>query len=217
MTIKLPMKAFDLKNEARLELRQCIVGPWSVNAYGVVCPLSGKSLLVDPGAEPEQLKRMLADSEPVAAVITHGHPDHTGALQAMRRAMKLPVMAFAEGGVQADRTLAEGDCISVGHFKLRVYHTPGHAADAICLAFESDCRILVGDVIFEGGPGKTWSAAEFQTTRGTLRRILAQWPDDSVCYPGHGPAFRLSDQRFLIEAFLKKDHGAFYGDATWGM
>jgi hydroxyacylglutathione hydrolase len=75
----------------------------------------------------------------------------------------------------------------------------------------------VGDAIFEGCPGHTSSAEAFQTILRTLRDIILAWPDDTECYPGHGPAFRLGDKRAVIEAFLSRDHGSFFGDATWEM
>jgi glyoxylase-like metal-dependent hydrolase (beta-lactamase superfamily II) len=87
----------------------------------------------------------------------------------------------------------------------------------LCFALEGDPRVVVGDTIFEGGPGKTWSAEDFQTTLQTLRQVILAWPDETVCYPGHGPHFRLGDRRAAIEAFLRKDHGEFCGDATWDM
>jgi glyoxylase-like metal-dependent hydrolase (beta-lactamase superfamily II) len=80
-----------------------------------------------------------------------------------------------------------------------------------------DNRIIVGDTIFEGGPGHTSSPKAFQTTLRTLRNIILTWPDETVCYPGHGASFRLGDKRAAIEAFLSKDHGALFGDATWEM
>ncbi len=82
---------------------------------------------------------------------------------------------------------------------------------------ERDHRIIVGDTIFEGGPGKTWSAAGFARTLQTLGTVVLAWPDETICYPGHGPDFRLGDRRALIETFLAKDHCAFFGDATWRM
>jgi glyoxylase-like metal-dependent hydrolase (beta-lactamase superfamily II) len=87
------------------------------------------------------------------------------------------------------------------------------------ISFEllNDSRIIVGDTLFDGGPGRTWSAEQFQTTLKTLREIVLNWPDETTCYPGHGPSFRLGDRRAAIEAFLNKDHGDFYGDATWDM
>ena len=105
----------------------------------------------------------------------------------------------------------------MGVHELGVIHTPGHRDDQICFGIRKDNRVIVGDTIFEGGPGKTWSAGDFQTTLNTFRRIVLAWPDETVCYPGHGPFFRLGDRKHLIEAFVQKDHGAFFGDATWEM
>jgi glyoxylase-like metal-dependent hydrolase (beta-lactamase superfamily II) len=59
--------------------------------------------------------------------------------------------------------------------------------------------------------------AGFRTTRQTLRTVVLSWPDETICYPGHGSEFRLGDKRAAIEAFLSKDFGEFYGDATWDM
>lgn len=205
---------------ARLELRICQVGVWELNSYVLVCPATGRSVLIDPGAEPNALADMLAGSEPVAILLTHSHLDHVGALDEMRARLNVPVMAHPGSGdpkLNADRWLRHGDTIAVGEHSLRVYHTPGHTDDQICLAIEGDHRIIVGDTIFEGGPGKTWSVEGFQTTLRTLREVILSWPDDTICHPGHGPHFRLGDKRAAIEAFLSKDHGDFFGDATWDM
>ena len=198
------------------------VGEWQMNAYGLVCPARRQSVLIDPGAEPGRLSEMLADTQPVGILITHTHPDHIGALEEMRARLQVPVMAHAGPHWQglelaADRWLDDGDEVQVGEHRLKVYHTPGHTSDIICFAIAGDERIIVGDTIFEGGPGKTESAEDFATTLRTLREIVLRWPDETVCYPGHGPHFRLGDKRAAIEAFLSKCHGEFFGDATWEM
>ena len=36
------------------------VGPWGLNAYALVCSKTRKSILVDPGAEPDALDKLLA-------------------------------------------------------------------------------------------------------------------------------------------------------------
>jgi glyoxylase-like metal-dependent hydrolase (beta-lactamase superfamily II) len=87
----------------------------------------------------------------------------------------------------------------------------------LCFDLVHDPRIIVGDTIFDGGPGKTWSAEDFMVTLYTLRTIVMAWDDNTICYPGHGPSFRLGDRREAIEAFLNKDHGNFFGDATWDL
>ncbi len=206
----------------KLELRIRRVGPWGLNSYGLICPTTGQSLLFDPGAEPDTLTEMLAGSSPLAILLTHTHFDHIGALEEMRARLKVPVLAHPgphAGGTElpADRWLRHGDTVAVGEHTLRVYYAPGHTDDQVCYAIEGDPRVIVGDTIFEGGPGKTWSAEGFRTTLKTLRQVVLAWPDETLCYPGHGPHFRLGDKRADIEAFLGKDHGAFFGDATWGI
>ena len=199
-------------------LRVRPVGPWQMNAYALACPVSRQSVLIDPGAEPGTLKAFLADTLPVAILITHSHPDHTDALEEMRQSLRVPVMAHpAFAGATIDRGLADGDILTIGRYRLKAHHTPGHTPDQICLSVKGDNRIIVGDTIFEGGPGKTWTPEDFQTTLNTLRRVILAWPDDTRCYPGHGSSFRLGDIRKQFESFLAKDHGRFCGDAVWRM
>jgi glyoxylase-like metal-dependent hydrolase (beta-lactamase superfamily II) len=194
------------------------VGPWQMNAHVLACPAGMQSVLIDPGADPGSLEAMLEGTRPVAILLTHSHPDHIGALREMRSRLRVPVMAHpAFAGGQIDRALEAGDTIAVGEHRLKVHHAPGHTPDQVCFAVEDDERIVVGDTLFEGGPGKTWSPEDFKTTLETLRRVVLAWPDDTRCYPGHGGPFRLGGIRSAIEAFIARDHGPFCGDATWGM
>jgi len=208
-------------SQLKLVTRQ--VGPWGMNTYALICPSSNQSVLIDPGDDPETLKEMLGDSQPVAILLTHTHVDHIGALPEMREAHDVPVMGndgpHEPGGkdIQADRWLRDGDTVSVGEHTLRAVYAPGHIGDQICFVLENDHRVVVGDTIFDGGPGRTWTSEGFKTTLETLRNVVLPWPDETICYPGHGPHFRLGDRRAEIEAFLAKDHGDFFGDATWDM
>jgi len=208
-------------SQLKLVTRQ--VGPWGMNTYALICSDSKQSILIDPGDDPETLQEMLGDSQPIAILLTHTHVDHIGALAEMREALSVPVMGndgpHEPGGkdIQADRWLRDGDTVMVGEHTLRAVYTPGHIGDQICFVLEDDHRVIVGDTIFDGGPGRTWSSDGFKTTLETLRNVVLPWPDDTVCYPGHGPHFRLGDRRSQIEAFLAKDHGDFFGDATWDM
>ncbi len=205
-----------------MELRTRPVGPWPMNTYVLVCPESGESVLFDPGAEPDTLQAMLHDTQPTAIILTHTHRDHIGALDEMRQRLQVPLMAHtgphsAEISLEADRWLNDDDTVQVGQHRLRAIHTPGHSHDMLSFAIEGNHRVIVGDTVFEGGPGRTWSHQDFRQTLSTLRAIVLTWPDETVCYPGHGPAFRLGDKRAAIEAFVQKDHGSFFGDATWDM
>jgi len=128
-------------------------------------------------------------------------------------------MAHAEGmenrQVAADVWLRGGERLPVGDRHVTVTHVPGHAPDQLCFGCEQDHRIIVGDTIFDGGPGKTWTVQAFETTLNTLRKIVLAWPDETECFPGHGASFRLGDIRSRVERFVGRDHGDFFGDATW--
>ena len=206
-----------------LQLETRAVGPWPMNTYALICPNTNQSVLIDPGADADVLREMLGSGEPAAILLTHTHPDHIGALDEMRQKLNVPVMGN-DGpheplgkDVGLDQVLRDGDTFTVGAHTLRVYYAPGHIGDQICFALEDDHRVIVGDTIFDGGPGRTWSSAGFQQTLQTLRNVVLAWPDETICYPGHGPSFRLGDRRADVKRFLQKDHGDFYGDATWQM
>ncbi|MDM8528273.1 MBL fold metallo-hydrolase [Anaerolineales bacterium HSG24] len=203
----------------QLTLKMANVGEWDMNSYALICPETKQSVLIDPGDDPDKLMTMLGDSRPVAIWLTHTHHDHVGALDEMRQRLKLPVYAHPGKHVvdpQANHWLEHGDVVHVGNHRCEVYYTPGHIGDQICFALQNDTRIIVGDTIFEGGPGKTWSHVAFVQTLNTLRDVILPWPDESVCYPGHGPHFVLGDKRAKIEMFLARQHPRdFFGDAVW--
>lgn len=205
-----------------MELRTRTVGPWPMNSYALVCPTTRHSVLIDPGAEPDELAAMLDGTTPVAILLTHTHPDHIGALEEMRNRFGTPVVAhpgpYVTGvALRVDRALAHGDGVMVGASTIRAWHTPGHTADMVCYLVDGAPIAIVGDTLFDGGPGRTWSADDFCTTLVTLRTIVLAWSDDTICYPGHGPSFRLGDRRAAIERFLAHAPKGFFGDATWDM
>ncbi len=204
----------------KLILKSASVGPWPMNTYALICPETNQSVLIDPGAEPDTLMAMLGSSTTLAILLTHAHPDHVGALGDMKERLKVPVYmhpADSPMGVMADNWFADGDTFTVGNYRLRIIHTPGHTPGMVSLMLP-DPRAIVGDTIFEGGPGKTWAPHYFKVTLETMRNIVFKWPDETECFPGHGPAFRIGRERPAFEAFLKRKHPAeLHGDVTWDM
>jgi glyoxylase-like metal-dependent hydrolase (beta-lactamase superfamily II) len=189
-----------------------------MNSYALICPDTQQSVLIDPGAEPDQLMTMLADSKPVAIFLTHAHTDHVGALTEMRTRLNVPVYmhpADSPMGVIADVWFADGDAFTLGEHTLRLIHTPGHTHGMMTIMLP-DRRAIVGDTIFKGGPGKTWAPHYFAVTLETMRNIVFQWPDETVCFPGHGPSFRIGDERPAFETFLQRERPAnLFGDVAW--
>ena len=99
------------------------VGPWPMNAYILIDETTQSSAIIDPGADAEQLLSAVLDTRVAAILVTHGHADHVGALDAVRSATEAPVYMNpidARGfNLQFDQALDDGQLISIGEQQLR--------------------------------------------------------------------------------------------------
>ena len=202
-----------------LKLIEKAVGPWPMNTYVVIDDGTNTSAIVDPGAEAETILSLVEDTQVAAILITHGHADHVGALGEIMAGTKAPVyinQLDVEGfNLDYDITLLDGQIIPIGDQQLRAIHTPGHTPGMTCLDL-GDGRIVVGDTIFVGGPGKTWSKKDFATTMHTMQEIVFSWPDEARFYPGHGPSGTIGGERPAFESFVARGWSRkLYGDVTW--
>ena len=204
---------------AHLELQRLELGPWPMNCYLLRCLVSGELAVVDPGSDAETILEAV-DHAPVRFIfLTHGHPDHIGALEAVRQASGAPVAvhpADAERfGVQADILLGDGMEVGVGEGYVSIAHVPGHTPGSICLRLNG--QVLVGDAIFPGGPGYTASPQDLMQSLDSLGQTVFTWSDATELYPGHGGHTTVQAERAAFRRFAGTDHPAdLFGDVTWG-
>ena len=163
-----------LKNVQRLTAPNpgVMTGP-GTNSYLVGDPATGY-IAIDPGpADTEHLERLwrAAGGDIRMIVCTHSHPDHSpGAapLQQMcQRAGRAapPILglpsaptARADSAFTPDRALSNGELLTLtgkgldGEIThtLQVVHTPGHAANHVCLLLREDGLLFSGDHILNG-------------------------------------------------------------------
>jgi len=96
----------------------------------------------------------------------------------------------------AAHLLAEGDEIELGKTRLRVLHTPGHSPGSVCFYDAAGGTVIGGDVLFQGSIGRTdlWEG-DYDTLIASIREKLLVLPDETVVYPGHGPATTIGVER----------------------
>jgi glyoxylase-like metal-dependent hydrolase (beta-lactamase superfamily II) len=206
-----------------LDLRALSVGEFESNCYLLSDPGTGDALLIDPGAEPKRILDWLGDVGIQRILITHGHSDHVGALEAIRDEFDIEVgihpLDVDEFGLKADFALATGDRVPIGASKLEIVHIPGHTPGSVGLRILEDggsLRALVGDAVFPGGPGHTQTPEDLETLLQALETTVFTWPDETEIFPGHGESTTVGTERPAFESFIKSSRKlGLCGDVTW--
>ena len=190
----------------RVVVRKRCVGPWENNAYAVICRTTGISVLVDAAAEPDALVELLDGSRPSAILTTHGHPDHVGAVEELRRRLGVPWHLHPADaplvGLEPDEPLLPGEIV-VGEVRLAAVHTPGHTPGSTCLV--GDGYVLTGDTLFPGGPGATRGpGSSFEAIVASIRDRLFSLPGDTLVFPGHGLDTTIGAERPHLEEWVAR-------------
>lgn len=187
-----------------------VKGYFEENCYFYIDEVTKHGFLIDPGAEAKRLLSLIRregwDIE--AILLTHGHFDHTGAVNELREALGVPVYAhedadrylldprmnlsaFCVGNwtVRNVKYLRHGDTISLKAnpaFSLRVIHTPGHTTDSVVYYSEKDRVAFVGDTIFKGSIGNyQYPGGNRQDIVKSITEKILALPDATILYSGH--------------------------------
>jgi glyoxylase-like metal-dependent hydrolase (beta-lactamase superfamily II) len=209
-----------IAKDGRVQIERLQLGPFGTNTYIMTSQKTKEGVIFDAPADPSKVLERVEDMTVRYILMTHGHMDHTGALTELKATLGVPVAAHAgdSGSLPQppDMLLEDGQTLSFGDVQLKVLHTPGHTPGSVC--FLTDAHLVSGDTLFPGGPGKTWSAADFEQILDSIKSKILPLSDDTNVYPGHGDATTLKIERQAIEAFCTKPHdGNLYGDVVWSM
>ena len=186
--------------------------PYSFGANTYALISDGKAFVVDPCASAEAIISAVKSegAEIVGILLTHGHFDHTVALDTLRAATNVPAYIHKNDAIMltdgkkdafftfygrenkhkpADHTLEDGDVLTLGDESIRVIHTPGHTAGCVCFA----CKdfLVTGDTLFAQSIGRCdlWSSDENQM-RDSLALLRTLDPNITI-YPGHAEPAKL--------------------------
>lgn len=203
-----------------MNIDRLVLGDYQTNSYVLGDSASSRAcLIIDTGLDPEPLLDFLSERRlnPVALILTHGHADHTAAIPILRKSyheikvyihkLDAEMLTGAENNLAslagasfstapADVMLTEGQLIELAGINQKVLHTPGHTPGGICLYNQKEGIVFVGDTLFAGSVGRTdFPGGNMHQLLESINQKLLSLPDDTICYPGHGPATTIREER----------------------
>ena len=197
-----------------LKIQTFEVNPLHENCY-IVSDDTKECVIIDCGAFTESEQEAIITYinknglKPVHNLGTHGHLDHHFGDAAILSAFNLlPEVSDGdevlmqhskEAALQmlgmdlnidlpaGELRLTENNTISFGSHTLRIIRTPGHSRGSVSFYCAEENVLFTGDTLFKGSIGRTDFPGGSMFQIISSLRELAQLPDTTIVYSGHGP------------------------------
>lgn len=197
-----------------LRIQTFEVNPLHENCY-VINDETKECVIIDCGAltETEQNAVIAYINEeglkPIHNLGTHGHLDHHFGDAAILSAFNLqPEVAEGdkvlmqhpkEAALQmlgmdlnidlpaGNLKLTENEDVKFGSHTFKIIRTPGHSPGSVSFYCAEKNVLFTGDTLFKGSIGRTDFPGGSMFQIISSLRELAQLPDKTIVYPGHGP------------------------------
>lgn len=205
-----------------LTIHKFVFNHFSQNTY-LLFDETKEAVVVDPGCyfpeEQEEISAFITKNELTLKkiIFTHCHLDHAFGSNYMHKTYpEASVEAHKEEeffvreflgqaarfGIQMEqpasitKNLNEDDLMEFGNTKLEMLHTPGHSKGSICFYHKETDQVIVGDVIFMNGMGRTdLVGGSLEELIDSIKNKLFTLPDKTIVYSGHGPETTIGHEK----------------------
>lgn len=170
--------------------------------YGFLAhdPASGETACIDtPDAEAYLREAGIRGWRITQIWNTHWHPDHAGGNEAIKAATGCTVVAPAGDAARiaaVDRTVAQGDSVTLGCLRAEVIDVGGHTLGHVAYHLPEATVAFVGDALFPLGCGRMFEGTPEQFWASLAR--LKALPPSTTLYSAH--EYTQSNARFALHA-----------------
>lgn len=188
---------------------------FATNCWVIAAEKGSECIIVDPGMTDisSEIEMIVAEEglKPVAALLTHGHLDHTFSVKPLADGYDIPAYIHSEDrrfiaepagihGAQFVETLSgmsfsepkkvevlkDGSMLELLGLSIKAIHAPGHTRGSLMFLL-NDEFLLSGDVLFAGSIGRTdLPTGSSSDMKNTLKKKVLTLNDEIRVLPGHG-------------------------------
>lgn len=202
---------------ANLNVTCMELGMIPTNTYLVVNEDTKKCLIIDPSDGYGEIVSFIADNglKPEAIYITHGHDDHIGSVNELKRKygllsyimkqeeefvesiqFNLSAMFGHPRVIEPDMFFVDGQNVRVLGTSMKTLLTPGHTVGGASFYFPEEKIVFTGDTLFRESVGRSdFPGGDGDMLLCSVKGKLMTLPDDITVYPGHGPKTTIGHER----------------------
>jgi glyoxylase-like metal-dependent hydrolase (beta-lactamase superfamily II) len=188
---------------------------FATNCWIIASEKGSECIIVDPGMTDisAEVELIIAEEglKPVAALLTHGHLDHTFSVKPLADGYSIPAYIHSEdrrfiadpAGIHGPQfvqqlqgmhfeepirveTLKDGSQLECVGLSIRAIHAPGHTRGSLMFLINGE-MLISGDVLFAGSIGRTdLPTGSMSDMRNTLQKKVLTLDDEIRVLPGHG-------------------------------
>ena len=202
---------------SRIKIRSVLVSECYTNCYLCMNTETKEGFIVDPGDDELKISANVSHIEmkPVAILLTHGHFDHIGAVEKLKKRYDIPVYAsevedrllldnranlssmFGEPTmICADKFLRDGENVNIAGFDIKFILTPGHTPGSGCYYIADENVLISGDTLFHASRGRTdFPGGSEAAIINSIKEKLLKLPGNTDVYPGHMDTTKIDDEK----------------------